>query len=347
MFSLMRFLCLNVGLALVFAAVQPAAAETEQELYDKAKAEGKVVWYASTPRTDVAEKMGRAFEAHYKGVQAVVVRTTAQTIFQRLTMDTRARNPIADVFTTTDSGHIAALKNEGLLQSWTPPYAANMMPAFSRFNDKDGCAYAIFGGVIGITYNTKFVSAADAPKDWTDLLDPKWKDHVTIGHPGFSGYVGTWAVQMNQMYGWSFFEKLNALNPHVGRSITDTVTMLNSGERWIGVSNLGSAIASADKGNPIGVIYPKSGAVLMTSPTGLMKNAPHPYAGKLFLNWLLSPEAQQLISDVRYEHSIKSGVKVKPGSVDLDTLKLVRPTAEEIAKGIPEVKEKFRDTFGI
>ena len=178
-------------------------------------------------------------------------------------------------------------------------------------------------------------------------MNPKWKNHISIGHPGFSGYAGTWAVQMNDMYGWDFFEKLNALNPHVGQSISDTVTMLNSGERWIGVSNIAAGLESADKGNPIGAVYPKSGTVIMTTPTGLLKNAPHPNAAKLFLNWLLTPQAQQIIADARYEHAVKEGVKNKPGTIALDDIKVVRPSPEEIKKGIPEVKDKFRDTFGI
>ena len=72
---------------------------------------------------------------------------------------------------------------------------------------------------------------ADAPKNWTDLLDPKWKDKIALGHPGFSGYVGTWVVTLRKLYGWDFFEKLAKNNPQVGRSINDTVTMLNAGER--------------------------------------------------------------------------------------------------------------------
>jgi len=347
MLKITQLLCCMLMASAAVIVSQASAAETSQQLYAKAKKEGTVVWYASSPRTDVAERIGRAFEAHYKGIKAVVVRTTAQTIFQRLTMDLRSNHPIADVFTTSDAGHIVELKRQKMLQQWIPPNANNMMAAFRKYNDKEGYAYTPFGGVIGITYNTKFVSKEEAPKDWPDLLETKWKNRIAIGHPGFSGYAGTWAVQMTQMYGWTFFEKLNKLNPQVGRSITDTVTMLNSGERWIGVSNLAAGIESAQKGNPIGIVYPKSGTILMTTPTGLMKNAPHPNAGKLFMNWLLTSEAQQIIADSGYEHVIKNGVKTKPGAISLENVVTVRPTSEEIVKGIPEVKDKFRDTFGI
>ena len=56
---------------------------------------------------------------------------------------------------------------------------------------------------------------------------------VSIGHPGFSGYVGTWVVQMKKLYGWDYFKKLEQNKPRIGRSINDTVTMLNAGERIV------------------------------------------------------------------------------------------------------------------
>ncbi len=77
---------------------------------------------------------------------------------------------------------------------------------------------------------------ADLPTGWKGFIDPKWKGKLVVGHPGFSGFVGTWVVQMNKMFGWSYFEQMAALKPHVGRSIIDTVTVLMSGERNLGAS---------------------------------------------------------------------------------------------------------------
>ena len=94
---------------------------------------------------------------------------------------------------------------------------------------------------------------ADAPKNWTDLLDPKWKDKIALGHPGFSGYVGTWAVTLRKLYGWDFFEKLAKNNPQVGRSINDTVTMLNAGESVVaGSGPVGTADGERAEGQSAG-----------------------------------------------------------------------------------------------
>ena len=76
------------------------------------------------------------------------------------------------------------------------------------------------------------MKAADAPKSYADLLDPKWKNQVAVGHPSYSGYVGTWVVAMRKLYGWDFFEKLEKNQPQneeLGRFRSET-------EKLIGVS---------------------------------------------------------------------------------------------------------------
>ena len=92
--------------------------------------------------------------------------------------------------------------------------------------------------------------------------------------------------------------------------------------------------------------YIEDGTLLMVSPTGIPKNAPAPNAGKLFVEYLLTKEAAEVQVKVRGQAVIK-GVRPLPGAKAMDEIKAIRPTEDEISKGIPEVKEKFRDTFGI
>jgi iron(III) transport system substrate-binding protein len=94
------------------------------------------------------------------------------------------------------------------------------------------------------------------------------------------------------------------------------------------------------------VVYPTDGALLMVSPSGIPKNAPSPNAGKLYMEFLLSKEAAEVQVET-HSLSVVKGVKPGAGAKPLETIKVVRPTEEEITKGIPEVKEKFRDTFGV
>jgi iron(III) transport system substrate-binding protein len=218
--------------------------------------------------------------------------------------------------------------------------------SLKQYNDKDGYYNVTAAALMTICYNTSLVSEKDAPKNWPDLLDPKWKGKVSIGHPAFSGYVGTWVVLMQKLYGWSYFEKLEKNQPQIGRSVNDTVTMLNAKERWVAAGPEATTLLSRDKGNPLAVIYPTDGALLMVSPSAVLKNAPSPNAGKLYMEFMLSKDAAE-VAIKSHALAVVKGVAPAPGAKPLEEIKVLRPTEEEIAKGIPEVKEKFRDTFGV
>src|SRR4029077_15809831 len=137
-----------------------------------------------------------------------------------------------------------------------------------------------------IGYNTSKLKEADAPKNWPDLTDAKWKDKIALGHPGFSGYVGTSGVSRKKLSCWDFFEKLAKNNPQIGRSINDTVTMLNAGERLVAAGPIRTTMSRAQKGNPVAMIYPTDGSVLIIAPSAIMKGVKHPNAARLFMEYL-------------------------------------------------------------
>jgi len=153
-------------------------------------------------------------------------------------------------------------------------------------------------------------------------------------------------VQMNKLYGWDYFEQLAKLKPHVGRSIIDTVTVLLSGERSVGASPSALVLRNASQGNPIAVSYPEDGSVLMISGSAIMKNTKHPNAAKLFMEFLYS--AETAAEDIEeYGVPLRRDTILPAGYKKLDDLKTIRPTIAEIIKGIPELTEKWRDTFGV
>ncbi|MFN4087845.1 MAG: ABC transporter substrate-binding protein [Alphaproteobacteria bacterium] len=341
-------LCGAVAGLLALAPVAASAQEMtagEKELYEAAQKEGELTWYTAHTSAEVAEAIGSAFTERYPGVRVNVVRSTAQVAFQRLSQDLRAGVAQCDVFSSTDLGHYQWLKSENLLMQYRPENAEGVVDAFKNL-DPDNYFHTTSAGLVLITYNKNLVSEEEKPKKWTDLIDPKWKDQVTVGHPGFSGYVGTWVVMLRKLYGWEFFEKLEQNNPQIGRSINDTVTMLNAGERKIGAGPSGTTLISASRGNPVGLIYPEDGTLLMIAPSGILANSKNPNAAKLFLNFLLGPDAGRVAVSY-FGESLRPDVEPAPGAMPLDQIKLIRPSTEEIEQGIPEVKELWRDTFGV
>ena len=338
-----------VGMMMAVMAATPVQAEmtpAEKTLYDAAKANKEsVTWYISHYSSETAESLGKAFKAKFPEVNVNVVRTTAQVAFQRLTQDLKSRVQQCDVFSSTDLGHFSFLKEKNLLMQFTPDATSKIHKAFQGI-DPDGYFHTTSAGLVLINYNTEKLKGKELPKKWTDLLDPKWQGEVTVGHPGFSGYVGTWVVLMRKLFGWDYFKKLEANKPQIGRSINDTVTMLNAGERSIGAGPSATTLKSASRGNPVGVIYPEEGALLMIAPSGIMQGTKNPNAAKLFMEFLYSIEAAK-VNVADYGESMRPEVPPVQGAKSVSEVKTLQPTFEEIEKGVPEVKELWRETFGI
>jgi iron(III) transport system substrate-binding protein len=340
------FLLLGTGTK---SSGQPAPAMTphEKELYEAAKKEGgELNWYTAHTDDITAQMVGRSFEQLYPGLKVNVLRTTAQVAYQRVTQEIKASAIQCDVFSSTDLGHSVELKAKGQFEKYIPDNSDKVLDIYKGY-DPDGYYFVTSAGMIGIGYNTAKVKAADAPRNWTDLLDPRWKDNIALGHPGFSGYVGTWALTLRKQYGWDFFEKLAKNNPRVGRSINDTVTMLNAGERMVaGSGPVGTAMESAGKGNPLAMTYPGDGSVLIIAPSGIPKGVKHPNAAKLFMEYLLSVEA----SDIWVHHfneTMRPEIKPVGGAKSAADVKTIRPTVDEIVNGIPDVIKQWRDTYGV
>ncbi len=331
-------------LALVAAlALAPAARADIKGLEEGAKKEGEITWYVAHYTSEGAEDLGRGFTEMY-GVKVNVVRTTAQVAYQRLLQDIKNNQTICDVFSSTDVGHYVRLSAEGRFEKYIPETSSKIVPTFQNF-DPAGFYHTTAAGLVTITYNTSKVKPEEAPQKWQDLLDIKWKGKVSTGHPGFSGYVGTWVLMMKNLYGWSYFDKLEKNKPQIGRSINDTVTALNAGERQVAAGADGSTLFSAARGNPLAVSYPTDGSVLIISPSAIMKGTKHPNAAKLFMEYLYSVEAAK-INAKHFAIPLRPEVPSPPGAKPISEIKTVRPTVADIDKGIPEVIEQWRDTFG-
>jgi iron(III) transport system substrate-binding protein len=325
------------------AVPRALAADEDKKLYEAAKKEGKVTWYSGYLNQPICDAVGKAFAAKYPGINVAATKTTSQVAFQRLMQDLNAGSVQADVFSSTDAAHMSELIAKGKLVKYTPPNAAGLVPAIRDFNG-GGYYRAGWVGLVTLFYNSKQVSAADSPKDWPDLTDSKWKNKITFGSPNYSGLVGVWTVGMVEKYGWGFFEKLNKLNPLIGRSIDDAVATLNSGERSVGICSAATALRSAAKGNPLVVNYPTSFSLADLSPAAVIQGSPSPNAAKLLIDFMAGPEYSKILTD-NYEQSLRGDVPPPKGAKSLADLTLFQPTLENIEKELPGLRSKWRDMF--
>ena len=331
------------GFGAVVAAPWHARADIKA-LEPAARKEAELTWYIAQVDAETAEMLGRTFTKEYPGIKVSVIRTTGQVAYQRLLLDIKNKTPQCDVFSTTDISHMPALKDRNEITPYKAENAAHLLPAFAALSD-EGYYYVTNASRYFLIYNTQKVKAEEAPRAWTDLLDPKWKGKVATGHPAFSGCTGIWALSMRKLYGWEFFEKLAKNNPRIGRSAVDPVTLINAGECLVGLASANNAYPAAAKGNPIGINHPRDGLSLCVTPSAIPANAPHPNAARLFMEWLLSEGYSRLIAADGSE-PIRGGVEPNAGVPALATQKVIPLTVAEIRKGVPEVIEQWRETFG-
>jgi iron(III) transport system substrate-binding protein len=313
-------------------------------LEDAARQDGTVTWYTAQMSGEAAEAMGRRFSQRYPGIAVSVIRTTGQVAYERLQQELKNNTPHCDVFSSTDIAHYPALRKRGALAHYVPESVGNLAPAFQSLIEA-GYYYPTTASLQILVYHTKNLKPDEIPRKCTDLLDPRYRGRVALGHPAFSGYFGQWVLAMRRQYGWSFFEKLEKNKPRIGRSGNDPIAMLNAGESFVGTGPMSTSVQNADKGNPIGFVYPEDGAVLCIGPSAVLANAPKPAAARLFMEWLLSYDYAEACKDWHLE-PVRADAPRMQGAKQLSELKLLNVSADEIAKNLPDAIEQWRDTFG-
>src|SRR5262245_11962263 len=331
-----------VALLLVgFFAGRPALAQDAR--VEAAKKEGKVVWYTSLALSS-AEKVAKLFEAAYPGIKVEVQRTGSQRILQRLMQELQANIKNVDVIHTSDAGHYVLLKDKKLLLKYAPA-GIERFPA--AFKDKDGYHFGLRATVNVIAYNTKSVPAADAPRTWKDLLDPKWKGKMVTAHPGYSGVISTHVLALVNLYGWDFFKQLAQNKLMLVQSAVDPSGVVASGERPVAVDGGEYTFYQIKKkGNPVEIVYPKDGVPLVVSPTAIMSFAPHPNAARLFTDFTFGRDLQQFLADSEGLYTGHSEVKYPADKPKLADLKLLNVDPAELLKRNEEIKKRFVEFFG-
>jgi iron(III) transport system substrate-binding protein len=328
----------------VKAAAPPAQAVTPA-LIEAARKEGKMVWYTAVD-LPVAERVARSFEAKYPGVACRVERSGAERVFQRIGQEYASRIHAVDVVNSSDAAHFIVWKRDGLLASYVPEDVARHFPAEHKDPDGQFATFRAWLCVIG--YNTNLVKAAEAPKSFADLLDPKWTGKIVKAHPGYSGTIMTATFQVARDVGWSYFEKLAQQRVMQVQSSADPPKKLALGERAIMADgNEYNMFQLKEKGDPVEIVYPAEGTPLIIGPNGVFKNAPNPSAARLFQSYCFTPECQQLIIDAGGLRSVHPLTKEKPGRTPFAKIKKMKDDPAGVEREAEAIKARYTQLFRV
>jgi iron(III) transport system substrate-binding protein len=327
------------------AAPPPPPSSVTPELIEAARKEGKISYYSAL-ELNVAERLGKAFEAKYPGIVCRVERSGAERIYQRIAQEQGSGINAVDVANSTDPAHYLDWKARDWLAPYLPDDVAKHFPA-DQF-DPDGTYATSCAWMEVIGYNSSLVKPEDAPKSYADLLDPKWQGKIVKAHPGYSGAIMTATYVLSRDLGWSFFEGLAKQKVMQVQSAADPPKKLLQGERAIMADgNDYNLLLAKDEGKPVDVVYPTEGAPLIIVPSAVFRGAPNPNAARLFQSFFLSAEGQQLLVDNYALRSFHSQVREKPGHPPLASLKLLKSDPAAVLAQSEDIKARYVKLFRV
>src|SRR5947208_2519142 len=323
-----------------FANFTPLAHAQDAVDVDKAKAEGKVVWYTSTP-IEQGQKIVEAFQKEY-GIKVEMFRSGGSAILRRFQQEMDAGRVAVDVLTHSEPAAANTLGKKGLFAAFKP----------KNFDKVPDAAKDANGAFVGQRLNmmthylrSDKVAAADEPKTWDDLVNAKYKGKLVMTDPSFTSLQVSVVGMISKLRGWDYYKKLRSNDVMIVQGNQQVSDMLKRGERLIAVGALDSYAADLKKeGHPIKTLYPPDGVFVIPSPTSVVKGSPNPNAAKLFAQFMIGDTAQNIFpADGGY--SARVDIAPPQGSPDLKSLKIVPVDDEYIEKETGRIKRRFNEIF--
>ncbi len=306
--------------------------------------------YVSTDRV-FSEPILRGYEQK-TGVKVNVVYDTEETKSTGLANRLLAErtNPQADVFWSNEPVRTLVLKSRGVLSPYKSPNAAGIP---SEFKDAEGYWTGFSARLRVIVYNTNLVKAEDAPRSVFDLADPKWKEQTAIADPRFgttSFHVAALYAELSNALVDEFFSRLKANGVKVVPANSVVCDMVSRGEVKVGLTDTDDVNVAIENKEPVAMVLPDRdgkgiGVPVMPNMASLIAGAPHSEAGKKLIDYLLSPDVEQMLAQSdAVQIPLHAGVEAPKNIPPLSSFK---PMTLDYAKAAGRVEDVVRRLQGI
>lgn len=273
-------------------------ADREAKLVEGAKKEGTVTVYSSMIVDQALRPLLDGFGARYPFMKTAYVREDPPQQLQKLQAEARANRRVGDVVEST--GLEIQMRNARLNQQFYSPEIEAYRP---EHRDPDNYWAPTRFSYLGACHNTNLVKAAEAPKSFDDLVDPKWRGKLVWSSNLFGSilFISGRLNALGEQKAEEYLRKLAAQNvvsvPSSNRVMVD---QLMAGEYHVCLDSfLHHPIISARKGAPVAPL-PFDPVVSVSSAVMLPNNVPHPHAAVLFIDYLLSRDGQGRLQGADY-----------------------------------------------
>jgi len=275
----------TIAIQLLLWSWYPAGAQ--EDFVAKARNERELNLYG-TALVAQFEKFSEPFRRRYPFIKTQYTRTTGEALTTKILQEVSARQLGADVILINNYTHRIFMK-KGIITAYMPPAAANFPGGFI---DKQGYWVGFYLVPYAITYNTALVAKGNAPKSFEDLLQPKWKGQISLER---EEYLVTQSHMqfLGQTKALDYFKRLARQDLILVNGHSKQAVLLTAGEFPIIIySDIARTEELKKKGAPVEWIRAEPHITVLVS-AAITREARHPAAARLFMNYLASDEGQK------------------------------------------------------
>ena len=293
-----------------------AAALLAATTLSSAQAQSSTVSVYTAHAPEIYNEVVPMFEAA-TGISVSLVQAGSGDIVQRARAE--AASPLADVIWSIGGEALEA--NSDLLEPFVSAHDDMIDPLY-----KVGTNWLPYTGIpMVFVVNTDMVSDEEMPASWADLADEKWDQQVAFAGADSSGSAFMQLATVLDVYGeeegWALFEEMMGnfiITNSSGRVPRGTA----DGEFAIGLTLEEAAQRYVAGGAPVTIVYPEPATSALPDAVALVKNGPNPEGGKLFIDYVLSPEIQAFLVETMQRRSIRTDVPQPEGLPNLDEISI-------------------------
>ena len=252
---------------------------------------------------DLLGLVEKTYEGQHPEVDVRWLDMGSQEVYDRIRAE--KANPQCDVWYGGPDTIFARGVKDGLLETFTPSWAA-AVPAESRHG---GLYTGLYRTPVAILYNSEAVSQADAPKEWDDLLAPRFKGQVLVRDPIASGTMrAVWGMVLSRSVaetggtdrGFAWLARLDGQTKEYVVNASILCEKVARREGLVTMWDLPDILLEKQRSPILAFVFPKSGSPIIDDAVGLVKGAKHAGEARALIEWLGSPEAQLLGADKAY-----------------------------------------------
>ncbi|MEX3515288.1 MULTISPECIES: ABC transporter substrate-binding protein [unclassified Corynebacterium] len=315
------------------------AASSAEEWQAPEGLSGELDYYSANPQ-GLTDALVEAFEEK-TDVKVNVFADTTGKITAKLKAE--EANPQADVVYLASWSAAAKQDESGALEEYAPEGIDKANP---KWNSENDTFHGRDGSALALVVNNNVVD--EAPADWEDLTDEKYKDQVIMPDPRESGTAADLITAMVNEKGkdatWELFEKLFDNGMIIQGANGEALDQVTGGSRGIVMGGVDySAYSAQDKGEALDVIIPSSGTTVTPRPVMILNSTDNKEAAEAFVDFMFSEEAQEISAS---KNMIPAHQDVEPkNGPALDDIKQLDDDWSSIADSSGDIKDEFVERF--